>query len=114
MDSFLHTVARRIWDEQHDDMGRVLVVFNNRRAGLFLQNHMLSLSEKPFFLPKIIGIDELVSQLGNQQIAPHEFLLFELFDIHRNLEGDGRRFETFEEFMSFGEMMIGDFSEIDL
>ena len=95
-------------------MGRVLVVFNNRRAGLFLQKQMLSLSEKPFFLPRIIGIDELVSQLGNQQIAPHEFLLFELFDIHRNIEGDERRFETFEEFISFGEMMICDFSEIDL
>ena len=114
MQTFLRQVAQRIWAEHQHDMDRVLVVFNNRRAGLFLRKQMETLSEKPFFLPKIIGIDELISKLGNQQIAPHEFLLFELFDIHNSMEGVERRFETFEEFISLGEMMISDFSEIDL
>lgn len=114
MESFLHSVAQRIWAEHQHDIEHVTVVFNNRRAGLFLRKELETMSDRPFFLPTVIGIDELVSQLGNQQIAPHEFLLFELFDIHRTLEGVERRFETFEEFISFGEMMIADFSEIDL
>ena len=114
METFLHSVAQRIWDEHRQDIDRIVVVFNNRRAGLFLQNQILTLSDKPFFMPRIIGIDELVSQLGNTKIAPHEFLLFTLYDIHRKIEGEERRYQTFEEFFSFGEMMIGDFSEIDL
>ena len=81
MEPFLHSVAHRIWDEHRQDLDRILVVFNNRRAGLFLQKQMLALSDKPFFLPRIVGIDDLIAQLGNIKIAPHEFLLFELFDI---------------------------------
>ena len=114
MEPFLHSVAHRIWDEHRQDLDRILVVFNNRRAGLFLQKQMLALSDKPFFLPRIVGIDDLIAQLGNIKIAPHEFLLFELFDIHRTLEEADRRYQTFEEFISFGEMMLTDFSEIDL
>ena len=114
MEPFLHSVAHRIWDEHRQDLDRILVVFINRRAGLFLQKQMLALSDKPFFLPRIVGIDDLIAQLGNIKIAPHEFLLFELFDIHRTLEETDRRYQTFEEFISFGEMMLTDFSEIDL
>lgn len=114
MDSFLHTVARRIWDEHQHDIDRITVVFNNRRAGLFLKKELRTFGDKPFFLPDIIGIDDLVATLGQKQITPHEFLLFELYDIHRNMEGVDRRFDTFEEFISFGEMMLADFSEIDL
>ncbi len=114
MESFLYNVAQRIWNENHDKMENILVVFNNRRAGLFLQRQFQNIDSKPFFLPRIIGIDDLVNELGGNQIAPHELLLFELFDIHKKLDGVESRFETFEEFISFGEMMINDFSEIDL
>ena len=114
MDTFLRTVALRIRHEHPNDMEKVLVVFNNRRAGLFLKHEMQHLGGRPFFLPHIIGIDQFINELGNLKITPHEFLLFELFDIHRNMKGVERRFETFEEFMPFGEMMINDFSEIDL
>ena len=114
MEKFLHTVAQRIWSEHQHDIDKVMVVFNNRRAGLFLKKEMRTLGDKPFFLPQIVGIDDLISTLGKQQIIQHEFLLFELYDIHRSLEGVGRRFDTFEEFISFGEMMLSDFSEIDL
>lgn len=114
MEPFLYSVAKEIRDCHPDNMEQVLVVFNNRRAGLFLRKQFLKLEGDAFFIPKTIGIDELVSELGNQQIIPHEFLLFELFDIHRKLDGEGHKFETFEEFIAFGEMMLADFSEIDL
>lgn len=114
MQPFLHSVAHRIWDEHQNDIDRVLVVFNNRRAGLFLQQQMLSLSDKPFFLPRIIGIDDLVAELGNTTIAPHEFLLFELYNIHRQQESEEQHYQSFEDFISLGEMMLTDFSEIDL
>lgn len=114
MDNFLHKVARRILDEQGDKTGDTLVVFNNQRAGLFLQDQFAKLGGNPFFLPHIKVIDELVSQMSQMTIAPHEFLLFELYDIHRRMDEANPRYSTFEEFMSVGEMMIGDFSEIDL
>lgn len=114
METFLNEVAQRLRAEHPDDLDRVVVVFNNRRSGLFLRRQLSQMDDKSFFLPHIIGMDDWVAELGGLEIVPNEFLLFELFDIHRHLGGEGRKFETFEEFIPFGEMMLNDFAEIDL
>lgn len=114
METFLAEVAQRLMTEHPDDLDNVTVVFNNRRSGLFLRRQLASIERRPHFLPKIIGFDELVAELGGFNILPNELLLFELFDIHRHIERGGRKFTTFEEFISFGDMMLADFSEIDL
>lgn len=114
METFLAEVARSLRADHPHDLDQVTVVFNNRRSGLFLRRHFAQLDDKPYFLPRIIGIDELISELGNLEIVPNEFLLFELFDIHRIIDGNNRKFSTFEEFIPFGDTMLVDFSEIDL
>lgn len=114
METFLNEVARRIRKENPDGMDKTIVVFNNRRSGLFLNRQFTQMDGNAFFLPRIIGIDQLVSELGGLEIVPNEFLLFELFNIHRQLDADCQRFKTFEEFISFGEIMLSDFNEIDL
>lgn len=113
METFLAEVAQKLRAEHPKDLDKVTVVFNNRRSGLFLRRQFANMEGQPFFLPEIIGLDDLVADLGCLEIVPNEFLLFELFDIHRELEGAERKFETFEEFISFGDMMLSDFSEID-
>jgi len=114
METFLTEVAHTLMAEHPNDLDQVTVIFNNRRSGLFLRRQFASMGDRPLFLPRIIGIDDLISELGGLEIVPNEFLLFELFDIHRNIGGEGRKFETFEEFISFGDMLLADFSEIDL
>ena len=116
MESFLTQVARRILAENPDDPGQALVVFNNRRSALFLRRafeHISADSGSAFFLPRTTTIDELVADLGGLKIVPSEFLLFELYRIHIQLGGDDRKYQSFEEFMSFGDIMLSDFSEID-
>lgn len=115
MDTFLGTVAQRILHEHPTDMGEVTVIFNNRRAGLFLRRQFAQLQHTSTFLPRIIGIDDLIGELGGLQITPHEFLLFDLYDIYKSTDLPGnRKFSSFEEFISFGELMLSDFAEIDL
>lgn len=114
MSSFLQSVAQRIYADHPLDMDKVTVVFNNHRSGLFLRKQFASLDVPSFFLPRIIGMDQLISELGHFQIVPNEFLLFELFNIHCEIGGDQRKYATFEEFISFADMMLSDFSEIDL
>lgn len=109
--SFLAKVAHQIFNEHRDNLDKVLIVFNNRRAGLFLQRELQKLDSRPFFLPRIIGIDDLVKELGGLRIEPSEFLIFELYDIHRL---KAKAPEPFEDFIALGEMMLNDFSEIDL
>lgn len=114
METFLAEVANILLSEHPDNLDQVTVIFNNRRSGLFLRRQLASIKSAPFFLPQIIGFDDLISQLGELEIVPNEFLLFELFDLHRQIGNEDRKFETFEEFISFGDMMLSDFSEIDL
>lgn len=117
MEPFLKQVAQRIVDENPQGMNDIAVVFNNWRSGLFLRRQFTKMEDRTFFLPQILGIDDLVSQLSNLQIIPHEFLMFELFKIHSEMlksEADGGEMPRFEDFMSLAEMMLNDFSEIDL
>ena len=112
MDSFLRQVARRIADAHPKDTDRVLVVMNNRRSVRFFQRQFNGLG-RSMFLPRTMVIDDLVAELGGLEIVPNEFLLFELYRIHTELGGEERKYKTFDEFISFGDLMLGDFSEID-
>lgn len=112
MDSFLLQVARRIADAHPHDTDRVLVVFNNRRSLRFFQRQFTHLG-RTLFLPHTISIDDLIADLGGLKIVPNEFLLFELYSIHVELEGDERKYKSFDEFISFGDLMLSDFSELD-
>ena len=112
MDSFLRQVARRIADAHPQDTDQVLVVMNNRRSVRFFQRQFNGLG-RPMFLPHAIVIDDLVASLGGLEIVPNEFLLFELYHIHTEIGGEERKYKTFDEFISFGDLMLGDFSELD-
>ena len=92
-------------------MAEVTIVFNNRRPSLFMRQYIQEEMGDTCFLPRIVGFDDLVAELGELEIVPNEFLLFELYDIHRRLNPEDRR--TLEEFIPMADMMIGDFSEID-
>ncbi len=116
METFLKQTARQILAEHPKDTDRVLVVFNNHRSELFMRRAFESLSVevgRPFFLPQMTVIDDLVADLGGMKIVDNEFLLFELFLVHEKVGGPERKYKTFEEFMAFGDMMLSDFSEID-
>lgn len=112
MDTFLRQIAQRIAADHPKDTDKVLVVFNNNRSKRFFTKQFDNLG-KATFLPKVMAIDELIANLGGLEIIKNEFLLFELYRIHEELGGTERKYQTFEEFISFGDLMIGDFSEID-
>lgn len=112
MDSFLKQIARRITDSHPRNTDHVLVVMNNRRSVRFFQRQFNGLG-RPLFLPRTTVIDDLVADLGGLEIVSNEFLLFELYRIHIELGGEERKYKTFDEFISFGDLMLGDFSELD-
>ena len=114
MESFLHEVAERLLKKHGSDLSHVTVVFNNRRSGLFLREALAEAGPDVFFLPKTIGMDDLVKELCALDITQKEYLLFDLYDVHRTLTPGENKFNSFDEFISLGEIMLSDFSEIDL
>ena len=116
MQTFLRQVAEQILRENLGRTEQVLVVFNNHRSELFLRQRFKEISAETgstFFLPQTMVIDDLVRQMGGLEIVQPEFLLFELYRIHCEIGGDNRKYQTFEEFIPFGDMMLNDFSEVD-
>ncbi len=116
MQTFLRQVAEQILRENSGQTGRVMVVFNNHRSELFLREQFKRISAEngtAFFLPQTMVIDDLVARIGGLEVIQQEFLLFELYKIHCEMEGEDRKYQSFEEFISFGDMMMSDFSEVD-
>lgn len=114
METFLHKIAQLLLQQHGNDLSKICVVFNNRRPGLFLRKHLSEQAPQSFFLPVTMGMDDIVCNICQLEIIPKEYLLFELYDIHRNLSKGATETESFEQFLSFGETMLNDFSEIDL
>lgn len=115
MKAFLEQIADKILQNPCYQTDKSIVVFPNRRAGLFL-NKFLKASGKTFFMPQILGMDDFVSQTSGMKIVKNEFLLFELFRIHKeiSLKNGNDKYQTFEEFIPFADTILKDFSDIDL
>lgn len=115
MEYFLKDFANRILENPEYQSDDTLVVFPNRRAGMFLRKH-LSDSGKVFMMPGIEGMDDFVSEVGNMEIVKNEFLLFELFKVHKEMTAgkSDARYQDFEDFIPFADILLKDFSDIDL
>ncbi len=115
MKHFLEEIAEKILQEPIYQSDKSIVVFPNRRAGVFLRKY-LKTSDKTFFLPQIVGMDDFVEMASGMKIVKNEFLLFELFRIHKEISqrNGNDKYQSFEEFIPFADMILKDFSDIDL
>ncbi|MDE6689520.1 MAG: hypothetical protein K2J86_06545, partial [Prevotella sp.] len=61
MKTFLEYVAEDILSKHGTDLSRVAVVFPNKRASLFLNEHLAHLSGHPIWSPAYITISDIFS-----------------------------------------------------
>jgi CRISPR/Cas system-associated exonuclease Cas4 (RecB family) len=86
------------------------MVFPNRRAGLFFSKFLNEMLDKPMWAPKVYTISEFFRSLSTYQIEDNLGLLFRLYKIYiQKLEVS----ESFDEFYHWGEMLLGDFDDLD-
>ena len=69
MKSFLEYVADDMLGKYGTDLSRVAVVFPNKRASLFLNEHLARAARKPIWSPACITISELFRQQSDVQVA---------------------------------------------
>ena len=111
MEPFLKETLRTIVAAHPEGLANVTLVFNNRRPTLFVKHYLREMLGETFFLPQTIVFDDLIAELGDNELVPNEFLLFELYDIHRRINPTDKR--TLDQFMPMADMMLADFSEVD-
>lgn len=107
---FLKNVAQAYYKKYGNEVSEFTFVFPNRRAGIFFQKYMAEAAERPIFSPEILTVTDLFAKLSPYKTADRIELLFTLYDIYREISGS---LETFDEFMFWGEMILGDFDDTD-
>ena len=108
--TFLAKTAQYLIETYPNNLSDVCIVLPNKRAGLFLKQHLSKLIDKPIWLPNIIGTEELIEQLSDVEVIDNVTQLFELYEVYRNTTTDP---EAFEEFSKWGQILLHDFNEID-
>jgi ATP-dependent helicase/nuclease subunit B len=112
MESFLEQTAAYIFSKHKDNLSKVCVVSPNRRAALYLRKYLARLIDKPVWLPEMLTIEDFVVKYSGYTLADTLSLLFELHAVHTRIEGENA--QSFEKFMQWGQMLLGDFNEVDL
>ena len=109
---FLEKVAEVIISRSKDELRETVVVFPNKRPELFLKKYLGEKTNAGFWMPDIRSIDEFITELS--PITPQDSMItwFELYEIHKKLEGDKARQP--DEFISRASIMLNDFNDADL
>jgi len=110
MNSFLYRIAHRYYSEHKESISNFSFVFPNRRAGLFFQQYLSQIAQKPLFSPNILTINDCFSKASKWQIADNLSNLFLLFRIFKEQSGSD---ETFDSFVFWGEMLLSDFEDVE-
>lgn len=110
MGYFLDHIASSLHKEFGNNLNRHCLVFPSRRAGLYFLKYLSARIDKPVWAPSTLTINELFRSFSSMQVAGSEILLFELYKVYRSLKKSP---ESFDEFYFWGDMLLGDFDDID-
>lgn len=110
MKTFLEYVAEDIIGKYGTDLSRVAVVFPNKRASLFLNEHLVRLAGKPIWSPSYVTISELFRQHSELVAGDPIKLICDLYKTYVEVTGSD---ETLDHFYGWGQVMLADFDDID-
>lgn len=110
MKTFLQLVAQDLHSKIGNDLSRVAIVFPNKRASLFFNEHLASQSDHPIWSPAYVSISELFQQLSDQKLGDPIRLVCELYKIFRK---ETKSEESLDDFYFWGELLISDFDDVD-
>ena len=110
MSSFLEHVAEELLARFGTNLSRVAVVFPNKRASLFLNDHLARLAGRPLWSPAYITISDLFRSHSTLQIADPILLVCELHKCFTRCTGID---ETLDHFYGWGQLLLSDFDDLD-
>ena len=110
MNAFLEKLALHLYEKHGNMLGNHLLVFPNRRSGVFFRDYLTRFATRTFWLPEINTINGFMEKVSDMHYADPIDLNFELYRIYSGLVKNA---EPYDEFYFWGEMMIRDFNDID-
>lgn len=111
VETFLEKSARYIFLKHPGirQLEQLSIIVPTRRAGYFFKRALAQCSDQPFLSPEVVAIDDFVSQRCGVEISDNVSLLFELYDIFKQVDKN----ITFDRYLQWGTMLLRDFDQID-
>jgi len=92
------------------DLSRIAVVFPNKRAALFLNEHLARVAGKPVWSPAYITISDLFRQHSALTVGDPVKLIC---DIHKSYTEETGIQESLDHFYGWGQLLLADFDDVD-
>ena len=110
MKSFLEHVAEDIVRKYGTNLSRIAVVFLNKRASLFLNDHLARQVDQPIWSPSYTTISDLFRQQSQRTVADPIKLVC---DLHKSYIQQTGTNSTLDMFYGWGQLLLSDFDDID-
>ena len=111
MKPFLDNIADQLINKFSYSMENVAVVLPSKRSVVFFKNYLSKKIDKPIFLPDFFSIEEFIEEISGYQVLDNLSLQFYLYQAY--LQSPPTKVDTFDMFMSWSNMLIHDFNEVD-
>ena len=110
MKTFLQHVAEDLIRKYGNDLSGITVVFPNKRASLFLNQALVSLSENPIWSPSYLTISELFRMHSIYEDVDPIKAVCELHASYIVITGSN---ESRDRCYGWGQMLLADFDDMD-
>ena len=108
--TFLEYVSEDIINKWGTDLAHIAVVFPNKRAALFMNEHLARYAGKPIWSPAYITISDLYRQHSDYTVGDPIKLVC---DLHKSFVKCTGLDETLDHFYGWGQLLLTDFDDID-
>lgn len=110
METFLGSIAERIYQNHKEELASIVVVFPNRRAAVFFQRELAPLVESPTLAPACLTFEEFLTSLTDRTLSDELPVLFQLYKAYqKTIDAE----ETFAHFLTWGSTLLGDIQDIE-
>ena len=103
-------VSEDIIQKWGTDLSRIAVVFPNKRAALFMNEHLARYAQQPMWSPAYITISDLFRRHSDLQVGDSIKLIC---DLHKSFVKCTGLSETLDHFYGWGQLLLADFDDID-
>lgn len=108
---FLKQVAEYLLLKHKDTLENCCVVLPNKRAALYLKQHLARSARQNLWLPQILSAEEFFTGLSGLNVPEETEQLCQLYACYKKLRGEEA--ESFEAFSKWAMQVLQDFNEAD-
>ncbi len=112
MGNFLRSVVDHIYEQHDGQLEKVTLIVPSHRAGTFIKQYLGEKTERTIWAPTVRTMNEWVEAMSGLRSPDPMTLLFELYEVHRQLKGTEHA-ETLGSFSQWGRLFLGDINEVD-